>query len=369
LPRLAVISVKGKPFDCGQQYGSQAREQIRRNVDLYFDMWRTLWGATRPEILQRCRELVSVIGNYDADILEELEGISRGADLSLEEIIAVNARYEINFALGIAPRQGGDGCTAIAALPQVTKNGHTLLGQNWDWLSRFQEMNLILEVAQPGKPAVVTQPEAGVLAHRGMNSVGLGVCFNGLASNRDRFESKAPPFLIMIRAILSAPSFSLALKAVLGAGATLSGNFLIAQEGGEAIDLEVSPGDVGFLYPDGSILAHSNHFLTFTSRENFADILKPLYPDTLFRSHRAQQLLEQDKGHIDVDSFQRVFRDHFSYPHSICRHVDARVKGIKQWATLFSMVMDLDERAIYIAEGNPCQTEYYKLTPSSLRKD
>lgn len=36
---LPVVSVKGKPFDCGQQYGAQAREPIRCNVALYFEMW------------------------------------------------------------------------------------------------------------------------------------------------------------------------------------------------------------------------------------------------------------------------------------------------------------------------------------------
>lgn len=49
LPRAPVISVKGKPFDRGRQYGAQAREQIRRNVALYFDLWSALWGAKRPE--------------------------------------------------------------------------------------------------------------------------------------------------------------------------------------------------------------------------------------------------------------------------------------------------------------------------------
>ncbi len=368
LQRLPVISVKGKPFDCGQQYGSQAREQIRRNVYLYLDMWSTLWGVKRHEVLKQCQGLVSVIGEYDADILEELEGIARGADLSLEEIIALNARYEISFALGIAPQHGSGGCTSVAALPQVTKDSHTILGQNWDWLPRFQEQNVILEVEQKAKPNIVTQLEAGTLAHRGMNSAGLGVCFNGLASSQDRFEPKTP-FLIMMRGILNADSFSQALEAVLSTKATISGNFLIAHQDGEAIDLEVSPRDVGFLYADEGILTHSNHFLTFTNRQDLTDILKPLHPDTLFRCHRAQQLLELDKGHIDVDSFQRVFKDHFSYPHSICRHVSARDEGLNQWATLFSMIMDLEERAIYIAEGSPCQNEYYKLTPQSLLKE
>ena len=297
LQQILVISVKGKPFDRGRQYGSQAREQICRNVYLYFDMWNTLCGAKRSEVLKQCTGLVPVIGEYDADILEELEGVAKGADLSLEEIIALNARYDITSTLSIAHQYMSSGCTSVAALPQVTKDGHTILGQNWDFKPRFQESNITLEVEQEGKPNIVTQTEAGTLAHRGMNSAGLGVCFNALASSQDRFES-ATPFLIMIRGIL-----------------------------------------------------------------------KPLYPDTLFRCHRAQQLLELDKGHIDVASFQHVFQDHFSYPHSICRHADARDEGLKQWPPLFSMIMDLEARTIYIAEGAPCQNDYYQLTTQSLRKD
>ena len=264
---------------------------------------------------------------------------------------------------------GSGGCTSVAALPQVTKDGHTLLGQSWDWLPRFQEFNVILEVEQTGRPNIVTQPEAGNLAHRGMNSAGVGVCFNGMASSRDRFEAQAPPCLIMMRGILNADSFSQALKAVLGTRATVSGNFLIAHRDGAAIDLEVSPVDTGLLYPEGGILTHSNHFLTLTNREDLTDIIKSLYPDTIYRGHRARQLLEPDQGNIDVGSFQRLFRDHFSYPQSICRHLDDRVEGIMQWTTLFSMIMDLEERALYISEGFPCQNDYYKLTPESLRED
>jgi len=368
-PRLPVISVKGNPFDCGQQYGTQARELIRRNVDTYFDMWNTLWGAERPEILKQCRDLVPAIGEYDAGILEELEGVSRGADLSLEEIIAVNARYEINLTRGTVPYSKNGGCTSVAALPRITKNGHTIMGQNWDWLPRFQEFNVVLEVEQTGKPNVVTQPEAGTLAHRGMNSAGVGACFNGMASSRDRFESKAPPCLIMMRGILNAENFSQALKAVLGTRATVSGNFFLAHRDGEAVDLEVSPVDTGLLYPEGDILTHSNHFLALTNREDLTDIIKSVYPDTIYRCRRARQLLEPDKGNIDVDSFQRVFRDHFSYPQSICRHPDEKVEGIMQWVSLYSMIIDLEERALYISEGAPCQNDYYKLTPKSLWKD
>ena len=362
-----VISVKGKPFECGQQYGTQARKIIQQNVEVYFDMWRTLWGVERKAILEKSHALVEVIGGYDADILEELDGVAKGAGLSLDEIVAINARYEINFALGLASLYQGGGCTSISSLPPVTRDGHTLIGQTWDWLPRFQEFNVILKADQKGKPSVVTQPEAGVLAHRGMNSVGIGACFNGLASSRDAFGATMPCLLIM-RRILNSESFSQALAAVFQAKATVSGNFFIAHRDGEAVSLEMSPADVGFLYPEDGILTHSNHFVALKGREDFADMLKSIYPDTLLRDQRARHLLEPEKGHIDVNSFQSVFRDHFSQPNSICRHLDDRVDGIKQWVTLYSAIMDLNEPAMYVAKGYPCQSEYEKVDCSDLLK-
>ena len=109
--------------------------------------------------------------------------------------------------------------------------------------------------------------------------------------------------------------------------------------------------------------------MAFNKGQDFKDILHSDFPDSLFRFHRAQRLMESDKGHIDVRSIQRVFKDHFSYPSSICRHVNPRDVELKQSATLNSIIMDLGERTIYLSEGPPCQNEYYKLSPQSLLKD
>ena len=367
MQQASMISVRGKPFDCGWQHGSQAREQIRTNVDLYFKLWQDLWGAKRSQVLKQCRRLIPVIGEYDAAILEELEGVARGAELSLEEIVALNARYELIWAPSITPPPGGDGCTSMAALPRITRDNHTILGQNWDYKIRFQGRSIILEVEQEAKPNLVIHTEPGIIGFMGMNSVGLGVCLNALASNQDRFEPRTP-FLIMIRGLLNADSFSDALKAVIGTSAACSGNLLIAHRDGEAIDLEVTPEDVEPIYAEGDIITHSNHFLAPNHRENLIDTFKPTAPDTLFRFHRARQLLKLNKGNIDIGDFKRVFKDHFSYPNSICRHVDTRDEGPKQLTTLSSVIMDLEERTLYMTEGPPCQNEYYQLSPQSLCK-
>jgi len=367
-PQVPVVSVKGKPFERGRQYGSQVRDLIHKNLDLYFDLWGALWGAKRPEVLKHCSNLVPVIGEYDAEILEELQGIAKGSDLSLEEIVALNARYEMVFAQSAVTGGSGGGCTSIAALPEVTKNGNTILGQNWDYKGRFQGLSVILEVESQNGPNIVMHAEAGTIAHKGMNSAGLGICLNALVSNRDRFEATTP-FLIVGRAILNADSFSRAVRAVLKAKVTVSFNFLIAHRDGEAIDLEVSPLDVGFLHPDGGILTHSNHFIVLTNRPDMIDVFKATAPDTLFRAHRARHLIELERGKIDVGSFQRVFRDHFSYPNSICRHVDSREEESRHLATLSSAIMDLTARTFHLTEGAPCQNEYYRVAPRCLWQD
>ncbi len=366
-PQVPIISLKGKPFERGKQYGSQARRLIQKNLELYFSLWGSLWGAKRPEVLKQCAGLVPVIGEYDAEIMEEIQGIAKGAGLSLEEIVALNARYEMVFAQSAVAGTGG-GCTSIAAMPGVTGNGHTILGQNWDYKERFQGLSVILEIERENGPNIVMHAEAGTIAHKGMNSVGLGVCLNALVSSRDRFEATTP-FLIVARAILNADSLSRAIKVVLNARVTVSFNLLIAHADGEAIDLEVSPLDVGFLHPEGGVLTHSNHFIALNNRPDMVDVFKATAPDTLFRAQRARRLIEVDRGEIDVGSFQRVLRDHFSYPNSICRHVDAREEEPRHLATLSSAIMDLTARIFYLTEGTPCRNEYYKVAPKCLRQD
>lgn len=80
-----TIRLKGTPFDCGYKYGALARKQIRKNVENYFEGWQQVIGSKRHEILKRGKEFIPLIGEYEVDILEEIEGIAKGAELSLEE--------------------------------------------------------------------------------------------------------------------------------------------------------------------------------------------------------------------------------------------------------------------------------------------
>ncbi|HOE17404.1 MAG TPA: C45 family autoproteolytic acyltransferase/hydrolase [Syntrophorhabdaceae bacterium] len=367
LKTFPLISVKGGPYECGRQHGEQARELVQRQLKFYFDLWQKQWNAKRENILNDCRAMIPVIEDYSPAILQELEGLAKGTRVTLEEIVALNARYELVWTLNLLSVSKGDGCTSLSALPEVTELGHTILGHNRDYLPIIRERMVLLEIRQQDKPNITMLTEAGIIGSVGMNSIGLGVTGNGLVSSVDKFELKTPIFLLM-REILNSDSFSNAIEAVLTTKTSVSTNYMIAHEAGEVIDLEVTPNDVGFLHAEDGILSHSNNFLYFTNREDLLDIFKAALPDTLFRFSRARRLLGKEHGKIGIESFQRVFSDHFSYPNSICRHPDSRDEEFRQLCTINSVIMDLNERALFIAEGPPCTHKYNKISPESLRE-
>ncbi|GAI16307.1 unnamed protein product, partial [marine sediment metagenome] len=200
MPGFPIISVKGTPFECGQQYGTAASKLIHQNVDHYLRRWQRMSGTGRSELLKIGNKFVTAIGEYDSDIPNEINGIAKGAELSLEEVVILNARYEIFFQADIAGLSEG-GCTSVAAQPEVTRGGHTIIGQNWDLWPDIQDLSVILEVVQKNKPPLVTMTEAGVVAHRGMNSAGVASCFNALKCSWDTTTAKTP-FMILAKGIL-----------------------------------------------------------------------------------------------------------------------------------------------------------------------
>ncbi len=364
--QIPIISVRGDPYTRGLQHGSQAKDLISRNISYYLHLWKTYLGMGRGEVLAQAGEFIPHIEAYDREIMEELRGMADGAEASLEEVVALNSRYELVWAR-MAEHVGRGECTSVAVAPEASSSGQTLMGQNWDYKPRLSGQCIILEILQDGGPNIVTHVEAGTVGKMGMNSAGIGLCINALISDRDRFAPKTP-ILAICRGILNAWSLSDALGAVLSARRSVSANLLISHEEGEMIDLEITPDEVGFIYPDRGVLVHSNHFIALRSR-GIKDRGISLCPDTLIRFERAKRLISRRIGNIDVETLKEIFRDHFNWPNSICRHEDIRFHQDLQLKTLASMVMNLNERTIYISNGPPCENEYLELKFGSIKKE
>jgi isopenicillin-N N-acyltransferase-like protein len=347
-----LIAVEGTYAEMGAQLGHRTRELIERSLATYLRRFRDEAGLSDSDLLRWGSIYHNVARFYDSPIAAMLEGLAEGAGVRVEQIAALNARTELLYGTGYRD----EGCTSVAVLPTHTADGHTLLAQNWDWHPEQGPVTFLLATRDTEGFSVLTLAEAGMLAKSGLNSAGLGVCANLLVSDRDS-GGKGVPYHYLLRGVLQSPIMSAAHRKVLDVPRISSGNLLISDAGGEAIDLEVAPGVFGHLLPTDGLLTHSNHFqcsLPLTDKKVASSAL------TLLRPTRARHLLEDtaSRGKVTVADIVAALRDHYSFPDGICRHVDQDVSPGEQVSSVYSIVMDLNTRRLLIATGPPCRQAY-----------
>ena len=72
---------------------------------------------------------------------------------------------------------------------------------------------------------------------------------------------------------------------------------------------------------------------------------------SVIRHNRALRLLRSNYGRLSPELFHGLLSDHQNYPGSICKH------GLET-VTVFSLIINLDERKAWIGRGRPCKTTY-----------
>ena len=364
---VPVIQVQGPPDGCGFGYGAAAQDLIAANLDFYLRRFRDQARLDVAAVRTAGLAFRETTRAHHPRVAELLDGVAEGATADVAEIYALNARTELirgHLPAGPGPDASAGACTAVGVLGTHTENGHLLLGQNWDWHPDQRDVMVLLATRDERGLAILTLAEAGMLAKTGLNSAGVGVCVNMLGCDRDGLPGAgaAPgvPYHVLLRAALEADSLSEALKAVCRGTRNSSINLLIGQSadaGGELIDLELVPGDVGWSHPVDGMITHANHLETALP---VYDTVKDWGGSSLFRSARARRLLSPPAavGKVSEDDLVGLFRDHASYPLSICRHVDERDAPPDRSMTVYSVLLDLDDRRLGIAAGPPCEHGY-----------
>ena len=355
---IPQLTVSGNAFERGRLHGERFAAEVVANINTYLERF-DFSGFARGAALEEGGNWLAAIGRHDADYYEEMEGIARGAGCDLREIALINARYEIAFTLyGKEAKKrdellsvGPDGCTTFGLLPQVTADGHTWLGQNWDWLEAIHGRTLVLRVRSQGQPSFICLTEAGIVGGKmAVNECGVGLVENGLASSFDGANPYEAPFHVRCRQIARAERYEDALGAVVSTKRTCSGNFVVGHSGGEIIDLETSPSHVSYLYPEGGVITHSNHFVGTSYGES---LMERISPNTLYRAARLRRLLMAGSGKIAVARMQEALKDKFGTPNAICRVPDPKQAKPKRSMTAAAVLIDLDARVLHVANGPP----------------
>ena len=111
--------------------------------------------------------------------------------------------------------------------------------------------------------------------------------------------------------------------------------------------------------PQGGVLVHSNHFVS--PRFTGVDVGLPTMPDSLFRRSRLASLVGPGEAPVTRARLEAAFADHAGHPFGVCSHEDTRVVAVDQYATIASLIMDLTEKRMWLASGNPCAVPYVEL--------
>jgi isopenicillin-N N-acyltransferase like protein len=355
------VRIEGGARERGRAYGEQAADRVRRSIDAYREVFLAYAGWHWAQVVEHARLYADPIMRFDPAYLEEIRGIAEGAEVDEADVLAINVRTEVMFAAKAraAERRVGE-CSAFAVTPVRSADGHTLIGQNWDWLLHSAETVVVVEARQPDRPDYVTVVEAGLLAKTGMNSSGIGLVTNALVSAHDRGDPGVP-YHVALRAILDAETISDAYAVLQRARRSSSANYLIAHRDGQAVNIEGAPGDFSALFltfPADGLVLHTNHFAS--GALSGPDVGLWVMPDSPFRLERLREELGPVPS-ISLKDARQALADHAGHPSGVCCHPDGRWDRLEQGETVASVLMDLDDRRMWLADGHPCTAPYREL--------
>ncbi|HET8662092.1 MAG TPA: C45 family peptidase [Micromonosporaceae bacterium] len=371
-PPVPVVSVTGTPAQCGAAYGAQTAGLVAQTIEAYHRRFTDQAGLTRTAVRAAGATYQEVTREHHPRVAQMLDGLADGAGVPAEEIYALNARTELIYgdpaqltAGRPAPDGPDGGCTSLGVLGTHTATGHLLLAQNWDWHPDQRDTMLLLRTTDERGHTVLALTEAGMLAKTGLSSAGVGVCVNMLGCDRDGLPAGARPgvpYHVLVRSALEAEHLPDALRRTVRPPRNSSINLLLGQAGagpedGEMVNLELVPGDVGWLHPVDGIITHANHFDTPLP---VYDTIKDWGGSSLFRAARARRLLTPaaQAGKVTEDDLAGVLRDHGGFPLAICRHAEERDAWYDRAETVYSVLLDLDGRRMAVAAGPPCTSDY-----------
>ncbi|KAH8893619.1 MFS general substrate transporter [Thozetella sp. PMI_491] len=394
---------KGLPYDRGLSHGTQVRDKVQANI-AYYKLPGKLpdWSIT-----SRIINTIYIPGlqKYYPTGLEEMRGIADGAGVPVEEVVMLNARYDLGRCMyrlrdgGRSPQDGArspvasldfaDECTSGFFSPDGTASSETLAVHNWDMSSHLYDQDLIIYLEihpDPSEncPSMFVLTEAGQMIRSGMNSAGMSVTANSLLCTTDYvpvpyidqdgvYHDVEPkpvlPLSLARRVFLEHANYAGGLAAINAFPRHVSGNLHVSTAEGFCMALECAPERLYKFYGsiDDNYVIHSNHFLSpeFLSRDDVAD----RYPggSSWYRFWQAQRGVRKQsrEGTITPDIVKTAFSDHLAYPESLCNHPnrdnkDAPSSVLTGYTTKVNMtvafvIYNLSQRKITVCKGPPCQ--------------
>jgi len=190
---------------------------------------------------------------------------------------------------------------------------------------------------------------AGVIGYLSVNQFGIAHVFNTLTYRGPGWEYGVTHYFIQ-RKIHEMKSVKECAEFIRDLPVSSSANYLISDNIGNIMDIEVSTNGIREIYSD-KMLVHTNHFL-HEDFIHYKESVKGLV-NSEFRLQRLSHLIH-DKLPITISEIMAIMGDHKNFPESICSHQENGL-GIE---TVASIIFSSQEGKMFVAPGTPCNTSY-----------
>jgi hypothetical protein len=333
-----VVEAEGDATTRGRVIGSELADLIHRSLAFYRDYFadlgiRDLAGALAPYRQAAERSL--------PEHMETIAAMAAAAQVSEDELFAINACEELEVLPQPVGRSPVERCSTFTAIGP----GFTILAHNEQWFAGDAE-NAAFVVERPSEAVAVASPTlAACLPAVGMNGLGGAQGIDSLTAQDD---GVGVPRVLVSRHALEAGGRPDAIRRVGLAGRAGGYGHVYAFRGGEAFTLETTAQELAVLHGPSP---HTNHYLD----PELAELGHEPSAGSLSRYERLRRLLEERPPSTPEEAME-ILRDHDSSPQAICKH--ARPGAPEESTVVFSMVCELESLRMWVAPGNPCETEF-----------
>ena len=355
---MQLVSCMGAPFPRGLNYGAALKDTIGINLENFWSAFHAT-EIDKFTVIQKARTLSQ---EYSDQLIEEIRGIARGADLEVDELLAFNLCHGVVFP---------DECTVMFALGDTTSSGKSLFMKNSDKIGadslvgpdfhQYKEINIVLAIRDEEGPDIVGVAAAGSTGLKmGVSSLGIAVGAN-ISRTRELAQRKVDTTQMraLDRTQLGREGLQEdnALEAANSVAAKIAGNPMATPGNLEFVDstsgviVEGSYDRLALQVLKSGVASRANSFVVMKDLNNPSDV------SSYCRYSRTQQLLKENSGNLTPDLMKQFSQDHGNGPgpNSICRHGTHYTEE----TSLSSMVVEIDgdnpaDTRFWIALGKPC---------------
>lgn len=350
---LKTIELKGSYEEIGFEWGKQLKEEIDTAFQLEIEGTAKFFGLDPEALVEQANKLVPAAKEYDPNFIKVIDGIAKGSGRSFKEIFTLRSVLEAMFYL----QQLTPMCTSFAVGPERTRDHKTIIGQNIDWHTGVPMA--LLKITWPNGVKQLALTLGSIWEYpltMPENGVPFGLASNLTVSMAASQDANRPPLSIVMQKAARQQRLEQALSVMINARQNMGG-FLLASAQGDMIGVEHAANQFEVLFPENQAMVRANTYLADRFRP--MDFFGPISPDSYLRFARLKHLIESQADSITPQSMMKCLADHNSFPKGVCMHVDKQ-SPYPPAETLASIIMVPEQRIVYIAAGNPCETEYVK---------